>query len=535
MLRSWRYEMIHQRPTRALAAALILLVAYPVFASPLPAGQDKPPAGLALGECIVRAVKHNLGVAVQVFSSEYYDLALARSREKFLPLLSFDFGNQSQNSASYSWIDASDQVSTKYMNYGGSLSQAIPFGGNFSISLNGYRNDTTARFQTINPRYGNTLTFAFSQPLLKDFGWNISRKDILVAANNRNIAESDLKKTLLDTVYSVEQTYWQLVLSIESLKVRRQSLKLAEDLLNQNRKKAEIGTLAPKEILSVQSDVASRRADILQAQSLVKDYSDALRVLVNSLDPDSPEVVPTDTPPFEKYDLGVDAAFAMALKNRPDLKSSALGIKNRELDYSYAKNQTLPALNVSANYWSPGIGGDQILYLDNNPLTGTIVGKIPGGASLASRDAFHFKYRNWLVALSLDIPLNTVFSRATQAQAKASLSQELARMKNLEQQAYLEIRTAVRGVQTNYERVDAYKIARELAEQKLAAEEAKLDAGLSTTFVVLSYQRDLANARLMELGALIDYALAVARLEKAMGTSLDKRNITLIDAVEERS
>jgi len=519
---------MHNR-TNTLFSVIIGLAALPLLGQEVAMSKH-----LTLQECLVRAVKHNLGVAVQVYSSELADLALSRSREKFLPTLGFDFGKQDQNSASYSWMDAANQVATNYGNYGGSLSQAIPFGGNFSVSLTGYKNLTNSRFQTINPRYGNTLTFSFSQPLLKDFGWGISHKDILVARNSRDIAENDLKKNLLDIVYSVEQAYWQWVLSIESLKVRRQSLKLAEDLFDQNQKKVKIGTLAPKEILSVQSDVASRKADILQPQSQVKDYTDSLRALINSLDPAGGEIAPADIPLFERYDIGVDEAFAVALKNRPDLKSSALGIRNRELDYAFAKNQLLPQLNLSASYWSPGIGGDQILYLDNNPLTGVVIGRIPGGANMAMRDAFHFKYNNWSVALSLDVPLNSVFSRAAAAQAKASLDQETARMKNTEQQAYLEIRTDVRAVQTNYERVNAYKIARELAEEKLAAEQAKLEAGLTTTFVVLSYQRDLANARLMELSALVDYTLSIARLEKAMGTSLEKKNIQLIDAMEER-
>ncbi len=227
-------------------------------------------------------------------------------------------------------------------------------------------------------------------------------------------------------------------------------------------------------------------------------------------------------------------AFAAAVKNRPDLKSSTLGIRNRELDYSYARNQLLPQLNLSANYWSPGLGGDRILYYQDNPLTGIVIGTVPGGSNQALKDAFRLKYNNWSVSLSLDVPLNSVFSRAMAAQAKASLDQELARLKSTEQQAYLEVRTAVRAVQTNYERVDAYKAARALAEDKLAAEQAKLEAGLTTTFVVLSYQRDVAGAKLMELSALVDYTLSIARLEKAMGTSLDRKGIRLADALEGR-
>ena len=144
------------------------------------------------------------------------------------------------------------------MNYDASFSQAIPFGGSFSVSLGSNRNWANTRFQTINPRYQSTLSFSFSQPLLKDFGDQVSRKDILIARNNRDIAENDLKKLLIDTVSSVEQAYWYLVLYNESLNVQRQSLKLAEDLLANNRKKAEIGTLAPKEVISAQAEVASR-------------------------------------------------------------------------------------------------------------------------------------------------------------------------------------------------------------------------------------------------------------------------------------
>jgi len=503
----------------------------------LPAGaQQDRQAKLTLDECIVHAVKHNLGLAVQVYSSELADLAVSRAQEKFLPGLTFDFGKQNQNSASYSWIDAAGEVTSSYMNYSAALEQAIPLGGTFSVSLGAYKNQTNARFQTINPRYGSTLSFSFSQPLLKNFGLEMSRKEILVARNNRDIAESDLKSALLETVYSVEQAYWELVYAIESQNVRRQSLKLAEDLLDKSRKEVNIGTLAPKEILSPQAEVAARKADILQGELQVKDYADNLRTLIHlPATKTVEEIVPADRPPFEKRDISFEEALATALKNRPDLKSSEITVKNRELDFSYAKNQTLPALNLNAGYWSPGISGERILYLDDNPLTGIILGSIPGGASIAMRDAFGFRYNNWSVSLSLDVPLNTVFSRAAQAQAKAALAQELARMKNTEQAAFLEIRSAVRAVQTNYERVDAYKAARELAEQKLAAEEAKLKAGMSDSFRVLQYQRDLAQARTFELRAIIDYTLSLGRLDKAIGTSLDKKNIKLTDAWEVRS
>lgn len=377
--------------------ALPLLVLPPLLLPAGPAGQDRAaPLALGLDDCIAQAVRKNLGVAVQVYGFRLADSAVVRAAEKFIPSLSLDYYRDSRNSASYSWIEAADIVSTNARTYSIGVSQAIPFGGTLSLGLGTGRNVSNSLFQTINPRYNGSLSFAFTQPLLKDFGWTTSRKEILVARNSRDIAENDLRATLLETIHSVEQAYWELVYRIESLKVQRQSLKLAEDLLDKSRKEAEIGTLAPKEVISAQAEVASRKADILQAEMMVRDSADALRGLIRMpFDKDAPDIVPADEPAFVKSDLGLDEALALALRNRPDLQSSALGVRNKELDYSYAKNQTLPILSLNAQYWSPGLSGDRILFQDNNPLTGIIVGRVPGGASQAVRDALHFKYSNW--------------------------------------------------------------------------------------------------------------------------------------------
>jgi outer membrane protein TolC len=135
--------------------------------------------------------------------------------------------------------------------------------------------------------------------------------------------------------------------------------------------------------------------------------------------------------------------------------------------------------------------------------------------------------------LTLSIPLNSVISRAEYAQARVNLDQAMFRLKNQEQQVFLEIKNAVRGVQTDYKRVHAYRIARELAEKKLDAEEKKLKVGLTTNYVVLQYQRDLADALSAELQAIIDYNLSLARLDKALGTTLKNKNIRFSEISED--
>jgi outer membrane protein TolC len=232
-----------------------------------------------------------------------------------------------------------------------------------------------------------------------------------------------------------------------------------------------------------------------------------------------------DRPNDVKNDISLEQALATAMQHRPDLKSSRLGLQNSEIDLSYWKNQMLPDLSLTTSYWSPGVSGTQILYLNDNALTGVVVDVVPGGVTDSFKDAFGFAYQNWSVGLTLDLPLNNIFSRASYAQARVNLDKARLELQNQEQQIFTDIKIAVRDVATYYQQIEAYRAARELAEKQLEAEEEKLRVGLSENYFVLEYQRNLAEARTQELKAVIDYNLALARLSRDMGVSLSEKNI----------
>jgi outer membrane protein TolC len=505
---------------------LILLMATGSLAQ-----QEERILSLSLEDCILKAMKNNLNVAVEVLNPELSDISVSLAKEKFMPNLSFNYLKRDTNTAAYSFLDAAEKVSTQYNNYSAEISQLIPTGGSYSLVLEGDMNDTNRNFQKINPRYGNTLTFSFTQPLLKNFGFKVSRREIIVAKNNRDISENTFKRTLQDTIYSVEEAYWNLVYSIENLKVRQRSLKLAKDLLERNKKAVEVGSLAPIEILNAQADVATREADILEAEAMVKNNEDLLKTIINLAAEeegvDLVKITPKDKPAYEKTEANLDEALFAALQNRPDLNATRIDLKNKEFDLDYNRNQLLPDLSLQASYWSPGVTGDLILYENDDALRGAVIGTVPGTPSDALKDAFNFKYQNWSVGVTLTIPINSILSRAAYAQARVNLDQAMLRLKNQEQQIFLEIKTAVRAVQTNFKRAQAYKVARELAERKLEAEEEKLRVGLSTNYFVLQYQRDLATAQTQELKAIVDYNLSLALLSKASGVSLKDKNIEI--------
>ena len=488
---------------------------------------------LSLQDSIAQTIKNNLGVALQVLNPQLSAASVSRANERFLPTVSLSYGRQHTDSPSVSYVDAAGNLVTTADNFTFvQASQAVPFGGTLNLSLTGSKTDQNRTGVLINPSYNTTLRFTFNQPLLRNFGYNVSRYSILIARNSLNVSDYQLRQSLMDTVYNVESAYWNLVYAIENLKVREQSLALAKDLLDKNQRSVEVGTLAPIEIVSAQAEVATREADLIQAQTQVESASDQLKVLINMPEEEQRTaglIRPTDSPSFAEHKVELDEALASALQNRPDLEISKLGIEAQRLNLSYAKNQILPDLNLSAGYWSPGVSGTKIFYV-GNPIDNVIDHTVPGGIGQAFSDTMRFKNNNWSLGLTLNLSAANIFSKASVTQAKLAMRQSLLTLQNDQQQVYLEIKNAVRNVDANFKRITAYKAARELAEQKLAAEEEKLKVGQSTNYMVLSYQRDLATARISELNAIIAYNVSLAGLDRSMGASLKNRNISLTDA-----
>ncbi|MFW6140629.1 MAG: TolC family protein [Acidobacteriota bacterium] len=515
---------------RKLAAILMLLAGISLCIK----AQDKPnEIQLSLEECITKSLKNNLNIQVELIEPELSQTSVTQAQEQFMPTLSMSYNRRDENSASYSFLDAADTVQTTNSRFSTQISQLLPTGGNFTLSLNGSMYDTNRNFMTINPRYSSQLSFDFSQPLLKNFGINITRKDIIVAKNQLAMSEEELERALQEQIYQVEQAYWNYVYSIENLEVQRQSLRLAEELLEKNKRSVEVGAMAPMEIINAQATVAQRKADILAAETEVKNNEDRLKTIINlaadvEIQEEAP-IIPTDEPEYQKVDMSLDEALEIAMQNRPDLTASRLGVQNSEVNVNYTRNQLLPGLNFTASYWSPGVSGDQIQYLNDNPLTGVVVGKILGGFGDSFSDALGFKYQNWSVGLTLDVPVSNILSRAQFQQARLNLEKAKLQLENQEQQIFRDIKIAVRNVATNYERIQAYKAARELAEKQLEAEEEKLKVGLTTNYLVLQYQAELAATRSSELRSVIDYKMSLAQLYRDLGISLDKKNISLMD------
>ncbi|MGD9344241.1 MAG: TolC family protein [Candidatus Aminicenantes bacterium] len=512
--------------TRTMLLLVVIAFCFTFFAR----GQDEDILPLSLEDCIVKALEDNLNLAIQVYTPEMADMTITQAKEYFMPSFDFAYGRRRTDYPSYWWLQGEESVVSKYGDYSISLTQQIPTGGSFSVLFNNYRSETNELFQLINPRYGATLQFDFVQPLLRNGGLKMGRKEIIIAENNLEISQTQFESVVQDTVYTIVEAYWNLLYAIEDFKVKQQSLQLARDLLEKNKKEVEVGKLAPLEVLNAETVVAQREADILAAEVLIKRREDLLKYHLNMSDVQEikpKKIVPMDRPDFVKKVISFEEAWQIAQTKRPDLRAQRKTIENNEFMMSVAKNKMLPGLDLSFSYWSPGISGDKILYLDDNPLTGIVIGKEEGGAGDAIGDAFKFQHNNWNVALTLTLPLANVTTRAEYVKSRMEVEKSRLEMEDKQKFAMLDVNDAVREVETHIKRVEAYRLARELAQRRLEAEEKKLDVGLTTNYFVLTYQEELANARSTEIKSMLDYILALARLDRAMGASLESWNVRL--------
>lgn len=505
-----------------LAALFVTVLA---LAAP---AEEAPAKLLTLNQVIEQALKNNLDLQIEMSNPDIADALWSKSKSIFIPRLALGFTRGSTSTPSSTIFTGADVEKADSGALSFTLSQKLITGGDLDVVLDNSRNSTNSRFSQINPRYSSMLRFNLAQPLLKNFGLTATKRGITIARHNRDKSLAALKQQVIDLIYQAEEAYWNLVHSHQNLEVKDKSLQLAKDLLKQNEVQVRVGVSAPMDILTAQAEVAAREGEVLQARSQIQTYEENLRRILNiSQAPEA--IVPDDKPLFRPHEADFNEFLAQALEKRPDIEQVRLDLRSRNVEVRYYRNQTLPDLQLTASYYTRGLSGTpRDVDFDLLPI-GSTPGSIGGNLSDSLRDALKRLYENYSIGLQLSIPLVNTSARADLVQARLSLEQGLLTLKKVESTVYSEVKQIIMDLETYAKIVEATRISRELAEQKLAAEQKKLAVGLSTNYQVLQYQRDFASTQIAELKSLIDYNLVLARVDKVLGATLETHNIEFAD------
>jgi outer membrane protein TolC len=509
-------------------SASILVLA--LFAAAPPAALAQAPAGnvrrLTVDDAVKLALEQNLGIAIERLNPQIQDETVAQARSYWVPTFTSTLQNNSQNSPPTSALSGGQtKITDSRFSTQIGVNQILPTGASYSLAWNSARSTSSNVFTNFDPLLSSNVAFAISQPLLRNRDIDAYRQQLESSRKDRAAADVSLRATIASTTRNVKNAYWDLVYARDNLQAQQQSLDLAKRALADNEKRVQIGTMAPIDIVEAQAEVARNEETVIVAEAAIQQAEDRLRALI--LDPASPDfwtttLEPSEQMPFRAVAVDVDGAIRKAIDSRTDVQLAKNSLEKTDIALKYFRSQVLPDISANLSYQSNAVGGVVLSPLTSLPLTGnvnrTVLSQTGYGTVLG--DVFTNQFPTWTFGVTLSYPIGASTQETNLARARLQRSQAETQLKNLEMQIGTQVRDAARQVQTNQKRVDSARAARDLAEQRLAAEEKKFAAGIQISFFVFQAQRDLAQARTNEIRAIADYNKSVVDFEAIQETAL---------------
>jgi outer membrane protein TolC len=473
---------------------------------------------LSIEEAVRMGLENNLGIQIERLNPQIQVLGVSRANALFAPVLFSNLTRRSSTSPPTDFNTSAGLLISTSANFStqGGLQQQLKWGGgSYSVALDGSRSTTNSFNQLLNPQLGSNFNAAYTQPLLRNFKIDTARQQLMLAANQAEAADIQLQQRVTQTGRNIRAAYYQLVGAISGLEVAQQSLDVARTSLKNNQTRVEVGTMAQIDIVQAEAEVAANEESVIVAQANIETAQDQLRALV--MNPNQPDFwgarfTPSEQPTVAPRSIDLDAAVKNALQNRTDIRDFRKTMENTDINLRYARDQKLPAIDVTARYGLTGVAGTQ-LDIDRTTIPFTVTPAASRSFGNALSDVFGNDFKTWSVALNVSYPIGTSVADAAYAQTKLQKTQEAESLHNLEMAVTTQVRQAARDVNTNLRRIEATRRARELAEQRLTADNKRFSVGLSSTFEVLQSQRDLSRARNAELAAVIDYNRSLVDFE----------------------
>jgi outer membrane protein len=532
---------------------------------------------LSLDDAISLALENNLDIAVQRYTPwlDQASLLLAKSgangKTVFDPSVTSTISLEQQtipvNNPFFAGVGAGSTTSaiinhSLVSNF--AYTQGFQPGTQLQVTFDNTRSSTTSAFNSFNPAVQTSLQVELIQPLLNGFGRTINTRYIVEAKNTVKVGESQFAQQVMTTIAAVANDYWELVYARESVKVQQAAVGVSQKLYEDNKKQLEIGTMAPLDVLTAESQLATDQQNLIVAQTTqLQDET----TLLNAITKDplggplvGAEIVPTTPilPPDVTENISIQDAVKEAWQKRPELQQADLNLKNAAVEVKATKNLLLPTLNLFGFYNTTGLNGnalaqtvtgvtnnpnDQIVFAGGPPV---LVGglpifvqtpvftstAVPGGLGDSWDQLIHSKFPTFEGGINLTLPIRNRAAQAANATAQLNEREQDVSYRRLQNSIFLSVRNAQIALEQGRGQVAAASKARSLAQQTLDDEEKKYQLGSSTSYNVVLRSRDLTTAEGTELRARINLIEAAVAFNQAVGRTLEVNNITVADALK---
>jgi outer membrane protein len=553
---------------------------------------------LSLEDAISVALENNLDISVQRFTPWIAETQLLKAQAGGIPQsgtsqqvvlgsgpsVSFD----PVFTTGLNWSRASIPVNNPFLsgtgtnavenliNYNANANfgytQGFHTGTNVSVAFDTNRSSTTSGAVLFNPSVQSTMTFTVVQPLLAGFGILSNTRFIIEAKNSIKVADSIFAQQVITTISQVLTDYWELVFARENVKVQEAAVAVSTKLYGDNKKQLEIGTMAPLDVLTAESQLATDQQNLIVAQTTKLQQETILLVAITK-DPlgstlNGVEIVPT-TPissPDVVENISLPDAVKEAWQKRPEILQADLNLKNAGIEVKATKNGLLPTLNLFGQYSATGLGGNRVSTSQtatafaadpNAPIVGingvpfsvgdpgapgilafagtptafnTVTSVKAGGLGDALNNMINSNFPTYAVGLNLTLPIRNRSAQADNARALLDERQLEVQYRSTQNTIVLGVRNALIALQQDRNQVAAAGKARELAQQTLDAEQKKYQLGSSTSYNVVLRSRDLTAAQGTELRAKANLEEAVVNFNQAMGRTLEVNHIIVAGA-----
>ena len=524
----WAVSLV--KPAGATGAGLLLLLCLahaataqtpvPPAGAPAAVAPSTPPMRLSLDDAVRMGLENNLDIKVDRLDPQIAEERVGQARAAFAPALTSSFLRNSNLAPPTSFLVGNQGVQSTSASGTVGVTQRLPvFGTSYATGWDTTRSRSTSAFSNFNPILTSRVQFTVSQPLLRDLTVDPNRQQLILSKRNRDISDTRFRETVVRTLSDVKKAYWDLVAARALVDVQQRSFDLARDLVRINRARVEVGQAPPLDLVSAQAEEAQREEALTIAQVTLRQAEDRLRMLI--LDPDSPAfwtagIDPIDRPSLITSVPDVDAVIGTALKNRLDLVRARAELEITKTNVRFYRNQTLPDVRFQVNFQSSGLGGTRLIRTGGFP--GTVVGSEPVPFGMVMAQILQAEYPTWVVGVNFTYPLGRGTEEAALARSRIEERQAQARLQNAEMKAVRQLRQSAWQVEMNARRITTNRAGRALAEQRLDSEQKRFEVGMSTTFLVVQAQRDLAQASNNELSAALEYVKAVIEFETLQET-----------------
>jgi outer membrane protein TolC len=492
---------------------LTAMFASPALAQNSRAGSD--PLKLTVEDAVRLALDHNVDLAADRLDPQIGDTRVAAAAGAFKPAISSNVQRNNQLQPPSSFLvpapTRNDVVTTTF-----GVNQRLPwFGTSYSVAWDASHTQSNSFLNSYNPILRSGLSLNVSQPLLRDFRVDNARLQLTQSQRNREIAGTRLQESVVQTTADVKSAYWNLVSALANVDARGTAVQLAAELTRVNRAKVDVGQSPPLDLLSAEAEVAANQEQLIIAETAVKQAEDRLRLLI--FDPTDRAIwnvrlEPVDAPPVGFTAVDVDAAVTRALGDRADLLRARKDIDIAQANVQFTASQRLPDIRLNASYQASGLGGTEVLRAGGFP--GTIIGSgaVTNFGTVVDQ-LFRNDYPTWALGVSVSYPIGGGVEDAKHAQSRLERAQADERLKSAQAKVIQQVRDAAWKIEMNARRIETARAARDLAEQRLDAEQKRFEVGMSTSFLVIQAQRDFAQAKTNALSAVLAYDLALVDFE----------------------